>query len=105
VGVAFGQPSTATLNGVLWFGNGQNVGGAGAITVTHAITGFPLFGPDGYHIMSGSGAINAGLDTSVTTDVDGQPRPFEEPDLGADEYWPAGALSYVYLPLIVRAYP
>jgi uncharacterized repeat protein (TIGR01451 family) len=44
--------------------------------------------PDGgdYHIGTGSGAIDRGLDAGVTTDIDGDLRPFcGGPDLGADE--------------------
>ena len=42
------------------------------------------------------------LDAGGKTDIDLDPRPYLTPDLGADEYWPPGALKYIYLPLVVR---
>jgi hypothetical protein len=44
----------------------------------------------------------AGVDAGMWTDVDGQPRPYQAPDLGADKYWPPGVLKYFYLPLALR---
>ena len=55
-----------------------------------------------YHIGSDSAAIDKGVDTGVTLDIDHQPRPYEEPDIGADEYWPPGVLKTIFLPLITR---
>ncbi len=89
VGITATSGSTAMLDGVLWFGNGANTGRVGTITVTHEITGDPAFAPDGYHLTSGSAAIDHGVDAGVPTDIDGDPRPRGlAPDLGADEYWP-----------------
>ena len=31
-----------------------------------------------------------------------EPRTYQEPDIGADEYWPPGALKIIYLPAIMR---
>jgi hypothetical protein len=40
-----------------------------------------------YHIGPGSAAIDAGVDAGVTTDIDGEARPFGAGyDLGADEW-------------------
>jgi hypothetical protein len=50
--------------------------------------------------MAGSAAIDVGVATSVSTDIDNEPR-FGIPDLGADEYWAPGTLKRVYLPLAV----
>jgi hypothetical protein len=36
------------------------------------------------------------------TDIDNQPRPYQTPDLGADEYWLPGVLKYLYLPLVMN---
>jgi hypothetical protein len=88
-------PSIATLDGVLWFGNGANTGGDGMIAVTHDYTGDPAFAADGYHLMAGSAAISRGVNAGVMTDIDGGPRD-ALPDLGADEYQPS-----VYLPIIL----
>jgi hypothetical protein len=76
----------ALLDGVLWYDNGQNTGGGGIITVTHEYTGDPAFTTDGYHLGPDSAAIDAGVNAGVTTDIDGDPRPFgAAPDVGADE--------------------
>jgi hypothetical protein len=90
-------PSIATLDGILWFGNETNTGGEGLIAVTHEYTGDPAFAADGYHLMTGSAAIDKGVDAGVTTDIDGDPRDVL-PDLGADEYQ---YLSPLYLPIIL----
>jgi hypothetical protein len=31
-----------------------------------------------------------------------EPRTYQEPDIGADEYWPPSALKIIYLPAIMR---
>jgi hypothetical protein len=78
---------TAMVNGVLWFDNGENNTGAGTLFVTNGITGDPAFAADGYHLLAGSPAIDRGVDAGVTSDIDGQARPYgAAPDLGADEY-------------------
>jgi len=95
--------SAVTLDGVLWYGNGINIGGAGSLVVTHAISGSPAFAADGYHLMAGSAAQDNGVMTAgVLQDIDGEPR-LDRPDLGADEYWPPGALRFVYLPLVIKS--
>jgi hypothetical protein len=101
VGVTVDAGSVVAVDGVLWFGNGTNTGGAGTAAVTHANTGDPAFTSDGYHLTVSSAAIDKGVDAGVTTDIDGQPR-FGAADLGADEYWPPGLPKYIYLPLVSR---
>jgi hypothetical protein len=101
VGITVSAGSVATLDGVLWFGNGTNTGGAGTHPVSHAFTGNPAFAPDGYHLTVASAAINKGVNAGVTTDIDNQPR-FGLPDLGADEYWAPGFPKHIYLPIIMR---
>ena len=97
VGITVTTGNTATLDGMLWYGNTANTGGAGAIIVTNAYTGSPAFASDGYHLTSASAAIDAGVDAGITTDVDSQPRPIGRPDLGADEWG-----TRVFLPLTLK---
>jgi hypothetical protein len=101
VGVTVSAGSVATVDGILWFGNGTNTSGAGSIPVSNPFTGDPAFAADGYHLTVGSAAIDQGVNAGVTTDMDGQPR-LGVPDLGADEYWAPGFPKYIYLPLIMR---
>jgi hypothetical protein len=102
VGINVTAGSSATLNGVIWYGNTANY--SGAITVTNALAGDPVFGIDGYHLAFGSAAIDNGIPAGVLTDIDGQPRFSGTPDLGADEYWLPGYPKYLYLPIIMRNY-
>lgn len=91
-------------DGILWNGNTANTDGTGTFFLSNEHTGNPIFvNPVGgdYHISPGSAAIDNGVATNTTTDIDGEPR-FSIPDLGADEYWAPGALKRVYLPLVVR---
>jgi hypothetical protein len=83
-GVTVTALNTAMVKGVLWSGNGTNIGGAGFISKTSEYTGSPAFAADGYHLTVGSYAINRGVSTGVTDDIDGETR--DLPDLGADEY-------------------
>jgi uncharacterized repeat protein (TIGR01451 family) len=90
IGITASAGSTATLDGVLWFGNGSNTGGIGTINVTNETTGNPAFAADGYHLTPTSAALDKGVNAGVGDDIDGQPRPFGlAPDLGADEGQPA----------------
>ena len=87
VGITVTAISTATLNGVLWYSNTANTGGAGAITLSNTTVGAPAFATDGYHLTEASMAIDRGVNSGVTTDIDGDPRPWGAGyDLGADEY-------------------
>jgi hypothetical protein len=85
----------------LFFGN--SIGKFGTITGgTHDVSGDPLFvdpNVDNYHLKSGSAAIDAGTDTGVYTDIDGQTRPQDMGfDIGFDEVW----IQALYLPLVQR---
>jgi hypothetical protein len=50
--------------------------------------GNPALASDGYHLMENSAAIDKGITTDITLDIDGEPRPYgNAPDLGADEFF------------------
>ena len=80
--------SKADLDGILWHGSTTNYSGDGTVNVSSASTGDPAFTSDGYHISAGSAAIDAGIDAHIEEDIDGESRPNQIADLGADEYWP-----------------
>lgn len=87
-GITVTNGSTATVDGILWYDNTLNQGGAGVAYITNEYVGNPGFTPDGYHLTNTSAAINRGINSDVTTDIDGQPRPIGDYDLGADEVMP-----------------
>jgi hypothetical protein len=104
VGIGVIASSTATLEATLWYNNGSDTGGAGAIyTGAVNIWGDPTFvDPAGwnYHLLEGSPAVDAGVDAGTMSDIDGDKRPRGPGyDIGADEY-PAPYL--IYLPLVRR---
>ncbi|MBN1888665.1 MAG: DUF11 domain-containing protein [Thermoflexales bacterium] len=96
VGVRVTGSSTATVNGVLWHATPVTVSQSPSATVSvqNQITGDPAFLAGGdYHIGAASAARDAGVDSGVMVDRDGQLRPMGLGwDLGTDEY-PAPALS------------
>jgi len=98
--------STVTLEATLWWDNGLNTDGGGAIsTGTISITDDPAFvhpAVRDYHLTPWSAAIDMGVDAGVTQDIDGDARPAAGGyDIGADEY-----IRYtdtlLYLPLMFR---
>jgi hypothetical protein len=100
VGITVTAGSTATLNGTLWYANDASWSGAGAIETENDHSGDPLFAPDGYHLTSGSAAIDIGEDAGVEADIDADARPASGGfDIGADEFWWRD-----YLPLAMRGY-
>ena len=100
VGIMVTARNTATLNTTLWYANGTNYGGN--VNHTNGHSGNPAFNTDGYHLTSGSAAIDQGVDAGVSTDIDGDARPQGSGyDIGADEF----TLRYIYLPLIMNNYP
>jgi hypothetical protein len=97
-GIDVSEGNTATLEATLWHANGTDY--SGNVIHTNDYTGDPAFSGDGYHLTSGSAAIDKGVDAGVTTDIDGQTRPAGMGyDLGADEVW-----YNIYLPLVLRNY-
>jgi hypothetical protein len=96
VGVSITDNNTVTVNGVLWFGTPVTVSQAttATISVQNEHWGDPVFATDGYHITPISVAMDAGVDAKVTTDIDGNHRPYGfAPDLGADEIIAASVLT------------
>lgn len=95
VGITVTEGDTVTMAGTLWYTNTTDWDGLGTIvTGTHNLWADPLFAADGYHISTGSPAIDQGLPTEVTSDVDGNPRDLL-PDLGADEIFACSPLTGV----------
>lgn len=103
-GVYANSGSSANLLATLWQ-NTDDCNGSGTI-ITGSINywGDPLFTPDGYHLLLGSAAIDRGVATGVTDDIDEQARPQGvAPDIGADEY--LSTINYwIFLPVTVKNY-
>jgi putative cofactor-binding repeat protein len=111
IGIQVMTDSTATLEGTLWgagrWANGLDWVGPGTVfTGTVNLWGDPAFvsSDNGdYHITLASAALDAGVDSAVSEDMDGESRPAGPGyDIGADELW---ADYSVYLPLILRGFP
>jgi nitrous oxidase accessory protein NosD len=103
-GIYIASGNTVKLEGTLWYSNTVDQYGAGFfISGTHNYWGDPRFAADGYHLLSGSSAIDRGINAGVNNDIDGDVRPQGGGfDLGADE-----VIAYdwydIYLPLIIRS--
>jgi hypothetical protein len=98
-GIIAADGSTVTLYATLWHANATDSIGPGTINRINDHTGDPDFAADGYHLTPGSAAIDKGVPSHVTTDIDRNSRPAGDgPDLGADEL----PIHRVYLPLVVR---
>jgi hypothetical protein len=68
--------------------------GAPTFQAINPLTGDPKLDAT-YHLQAGSAAIDAGVDTGVTTDIDGEARPWGAGyDIGADEYTGGGRLGH-----------
>ncbi len=100
VGITASASNTATVNGVLWFGNsGGDTASAGSFVVSNAVTGDPAFDVDGYHLTASSMALDQGVNSGLAFDIDGDARPLDLLyDLGADEF----SLFKLFLPLVQR---
>jgi parallel beta-helix repeat protein len=115
VGITVSAGNTVTLVATLWgdgdWANGADWDGAGTVIIStgdYNDQDDPAFvDPDAgdYHILPDSAAMDVGVEAGVRVDVDPEPRPYDAPDLGADEYWPPGVLKYVYLPVVLRLLP
>lgn len=86
VGVRVVGDGTATMSHTLWDGNTEDI--VGVVQETGHFEGSVAFDTDGYHLTTGSAALQLGVTTPVTDDIDAEPRPLPPgtaPDLGADE--------------------
>ncbi len=97
VGISVASGNTVTLEATLW-NNEINWIGSGTITTgTINLYGDPSFidpANGDYHLNPDSIAIDAGIDAGVTTDIDGDTRPFGAGfDIGADEFVGVPALQ------------
>ena len=83
------EGNEVTLEHTLWHNNADDWGGTGTVTENNRISGDPKFvnpTEDDYHIGSGSGAHDTGINAGITTDIDGNLRPADANfDIGADE--------------------
>ena len=92
VGIRVTGGNTMTVDSILWYNTPTTISQfpTATVSVQNEVTGDPAFadpGNDDYHIGAGSLARDAGVDSGVSTDMDGQVRPMGlAPDLGADEY-------------------
>jgi hypothetical protein len=68
--------------------------GSPSFQATNPLTGDPKLDAT-YHLQAGSAAIDAGVDAGVTTDIDGEARPWGQGyDIGADEYTGSGRVGH-----------
>ena len=93
------------LTQTLWDNNSINshVGPGASFSESGHFVGQSAFAPDGYHLSASSLAVQKGLYTQVTDDIDGESRPQPSgsaPDLGADESPYTITLTSVYLPVL-----
>lgn len=100
LGIQVHPSATLAVSNTLMWANG---GGTLALSGTLSLFGPPMFVDprrQDYHLRSVSPAVDAGRDTWVAHDVDGESRPVGvAPDIGADEI-----ARYVFLPLVLRAH-
>ena len=78
--------STVSVNTNLFWDNNED-----GFTGTNPIDGTPQFvdpNAGNYHIGIDSAAIDSGVESSVTSDIDEDPRSDGSPDIGADEFFP-----------------
>ncbi len=94
VGITVTGSSTATLNTTLWHANTTDW--SGNVSSDNDYHQDPGLAADGYHLATGSFAIDRGVNAGVTVDVDGDDRPQGAGfDIGADEF-PAGKPDIVW---------
>jgi thermitase len=93
MGITVATGSSAVMEATLWgadaWANGTDWDGAGTILSDSDYWGDPAFvnpAMGDYHIQPVSAAVDAGVDTGVAADIDGEQRPQGDGyDIGADE--------------------
>jgi hypothetical protein len=88
VGIEILGGNTVIIEGILWHNIPITISNTPTanVTIHNNSWGDPAFALDGYHLSADSAAIDRGVPTSVSSDIDGDPRPLGlAPDLGADE--------------------
>ncbi len=87
--------AAVSVNGALWDAN--TVDTSGTVVILNRFDGAAAFDPaDGYHLTQYSKASGKGQSVGLTADIDGTARPQpagSAPDLGADEFNQAAALT------------
>jgi hypothetical protein len=92
--VFVGPGTTINLNHTLWDNNINNWAVGGTVNDRNPHSGNPLFVSPGlpnydYHIQTGSAAINLASGSTISTDIDGESRPYGSvSDIGVDENIP-----------------
>jgi len=93
VGITNSDPanSTVTADHTLFEGNDTDYGsGVTSINEVHGNPDFVARAAGDYHLLSGSMAIDSGMNAGVADDIDGDPRPLVSGyDIGADEWNPS----------------
>jgi hypothetical protein len=92
VGITSTAPSSSTLSvdhSLFWNADDPIVG-------TNAVRADPLLDAT-YHLTAGSPARDAGAVVDVSSDIDGDPRPVGDYDIGADEYALQGFLPVLLM--------
>ncbi len=88
-GINANDNSNVTVNSILWDANTTitvSQGTGSQVTLQNQYSGDPAFADDGYHLTAGSAALDRGIPTNVTNDIDGNHRPLGlAPELGVDE--------------------
>jgi len=117
-GLFYPLENQATLEGTLWWGNGNDTGGPGSVVHSTDVYDDPRFKCTGgfpdcllpYHILDDSAAVDAGVVVALAlpgsdlfVDIDGQLRPSGEGyDIGADEVVSDTYSAWLIPPLSVR---